>query len=200
MTFSPQLIALSKYLAGEFDNRQQALAQPAWYVHLRLWIRPVPIFTEDSITLFAEQASIINLTQPYRLRILRLREQEDIQVEYYMFRDLALARGAGQDKSLLLQITPKDLEFLPDCTLKVTTERLSGDRYLFKTTPATDKPCSFCYQGSTYQVFLGFAATATELQTHDKGIDPETGKATWGALMGAYHFTKREDFSAELPI
>ncbi|MDJ0689048.1 MAG: CpcT/CpeT family chromophore lyase [Xenococcaceae cyanobacterium MO_188.B32] len=48
MTLSPQLIALGTYLAGEFDNQQQALAEPAWYVHLRLWKRPVPLFTEDS--------------------------------------------------------------------------------------------------------------------------------------------------------
>jgi len=49
MNFSPQLIALGEYLAGEFDNRE----------HLRLWQRPVNLFTEDSITLFAEQASVI---------------------------------------------------------------------------------------------------------------------------------------------
>lgn len=200
MTFSPQLKVLGKYLAGEFDNQQQALQQPAWYVNLRLWIRPVPIFTEDSITLFAEQANILNLNLPYRPRILRLREQENIKVEYYMFRDLAQARGAGQDKSLLPQITPKDIEFLPDCTLKVTAERLSDDRYLFKTAPVSDTPCSFCYQGNTYQVFLGFEATATELYTYDKGINPDTGQATWGAMMGAYRFTKREDFAAELSI
>ena len=51
--FSPHLTALATYLAGEFSNQQQALGQPAWYVNLRLWIRPVPIFTDDSITLFA---------------------------------------------------------------------------------------------------------------------------------------------------
>ncbi len=200
MTFSPQLVTLGKYLAGEFDNRQQALEQPAWYVHLKLWIRPVPIFTNDSITLFAEQANIINLNQPYRPRILRLRQQENMQVEYYMFRDLAKARGGGQNKNLLSQITPEDLEFLPNCTLNVQVESANSGSYLFKTYPATDTPCSFCYQGNTYQVYLGFSATAEELKTDDKGINPDTGAATWGALMGSYCFTKRQDFAAELFI
>jgi hypothetical protein len=200
MTFSAQLTALATYLAGEFDNQQQALAQPAWYVHLRLWIRPVPIFTEDSITLFAEQANIVNLAQPYRPRILRLRERDGIEVEYYMFKDITTIKSAGQNRNLLQQITPEQIEFLPDCTLKVATNSLVNHQYSFDTSPAIDKPCSFCYQGNTFQVFLGFKATSTELHTYDKGIDIETGKAIWGALMGAYCFTKRQDFSSELVL
>lgn len=72
MSFSPNLIVLGEYLAGKFDNREQALADPAWFVHLQLWQRPVNLFTEDSITLFAEQANIVNLDRPYRQRIMRL--------------------------------------------------------------------------------------------------------------------------------
>ncbi len=198
MSFSPQLTALASYLAGEFDNQEQALEQPAWYVHLRLWIRPVPIFTEDSITLFAEQANIVKLDQPYRPRILRLRQTETIEVEFYMFEDIATARGAGQNKDLIQQITPETIKFLPNCTLKVATEQLANGQYCFETTPVTDIPCSVTYQGATFQVFLGFRAIADQLQTYDKGIDPETGKGTWGALMGAYCFSKRQDFSTEL--
>ena len=66
MSFSPQLLALADYLSGEFDNREQALAEPIWYVHLRLWQRPIPLFSEDSMTLFAEQASVVNLERPDR--------------------------------------------------------------------------------------------------------------------------------------
>ena len=200
MSFSPQVKALASYLAGEFDNQQQALDQPAWYVHLRLWIRPVPIFSQDSLTLFAEQANIIKLDQPYRPRILRLRQRKEIEVEFYMFEDITTARGAGQNQDLIQQITPEKIKFLPNCTLKVATEQLANGKYCFKTTPVTDTPCSVTYQGTTFQVFLGFEATANELQTYDKGIDPESGKGTWGALMGAYRFTKRQDFSAELNL
>lgn len=48
MNFPTQLTTLASYLAGEFSNQAQAIEQPAWYVSLRLWIRPVPIFSEDS--------------------------------------------------------------------------------------------------------------------------------------------------------
>jgi hypothetical protein len=190
MTFSPQLTTLATYLAGEFSNQQQALEQPAWYVNLRLWIRPVPIFTRDSITLFAEQANILKLDQPYRPRILRLRQKETIEIEFYMLNDIATAKGAGQNQDLIQQITPEKITFLPNCTLTVATKQLTNGQYSFATTPATKQPCRVNYQGTTFQVFLGLEATSDELQIYDKGIDPETGKGTWGALMGAYRFTK----------
>ena len=200
MNFSPQLITLANYLAGEFDNQPQAWQQPAWYVHLRLWIRPVPIFTADSITLFAEQANVINLDRPYRPRILRLRQKETIEVEFYMFEDIATAKGAGHNKDLIRQITPEKIKFLPNCTLKVDSQQLANSKYCFETTPVSDEPCSVTYQETTFQVFLGFKATADELQTYDKGIDPQTGKGTWGALMGAYCFEKRRDFAEDLEL
>jgi hypothetical protein len=200
MNFSPQLTALATYLAGEFSNQQQASEQPAWYVNLRLWIRPVSIFTDDSVTLFAEQANVLKLDMPYRPRILRLRQKENIEVEFYMFKDLATARGAGQNQKLISQITPEKIKFLPNCTLQVDTQKLDGGKYCFKTTPVTAEPCSVTYQGTTFQVFLGFKATSNELLTYDKGIDPKTGTGTWGALMGAYHFSKVRDFSEDLSL
>ncbi|MBF2018857.1 MAG: chromophore lyase CpcT/CpeT [Hydrococcus sp. C42_A2020_068] len=203
MNFSPELAALGRYLAGEFDNRQQALAEPIWYVHLRLWLRPTSLFREDSLTLFAEQASIVNLEQPYRPRLLRLRQSQThplpLRVEHYMFKDLDAVRGASSKPELLRQLTPEQVEFLPSCTLNVEIERLDRDRFKFKASPASEKPCSFTYGGQTYQVSLGFEVTPDELKTHDKGIDPTTGKAIWGALMDPYRFVKRQDFSAEFP-
>jgi hypothetical protein len=198
MNFSPQLTTLANYLAGEFDNQQQAWEQPAWYVHLRLWIRPVPIFTADSITLFAEQANVLNLNQPYRPRILRLKQKETIEVDFYMLEDITTAQGAGQNQDLIKQITPDKIRFLPNCSLKVTTEQLVDSRYCFETTPLSIEPCSVTYQNTTFQVFLGFKATVDKLQTYDKGIDPKTGQGIWGALLGPYCFNKCQDFSAAL--
>ena len=197
MNVSDELIALSHYLAGEFDNRTQSLAQPAWFVHLNLWMRPVPIFIEDSLVLYAEQISVAGSSRPYRPRILRLSQKPEMQIEYYMFRDIEWILGAGAEPSKLQRITPDKLELLPNCTLKVATESIAPGRYRFKTTPAKATPCSFNYQGSDFQVFLGLEATEQELLTFDKGIDPKTGQAIWGALLDAYRFNKVKDFSAE---
>ncbi|MBE9117781.1 chromophore lyase CpcT/CpeT [Lusitaniella coriacea LEGE 07157] len=198
----PELIALGQYLAGQFDNREQALAEPAWYVHLHLWKRPVPLFLDDSITLFAEQANIVNLNQPYRPRLLRLRENPrnaaTLQVEYYMFKNIEVVRGAGQDPSALQHLTPEEVEFLPGCTLEIQVEKISTAQYRFRTNHSPDSRCSFTYQGNQYQVSLGFEVTPDELLVYDRGIDPTTGKAIWGALLGPFRFTKRQDFSNEL--
>ncbi len=204
MTLSHELITLARYMAGEFDNKQQAIAEPAWYVHLHLWQRPVPLFTEDSLTLFAEQANIVNLDKPYRPRILRLRSSDttpaSLQVQYYMLKDAEAIRGAGRNPELLKQLTPEQIQFLPGCTLTVEPRQVGSNSYEFFASSATGTPCSFSYQGNNIQVSLGFEATIEEFRSYDKGIDPTSGKAIWGALLGPFRFTKRQDFSAELPI
>lgn len=204
MNVSPELITLASYLAGEFDNQQQAIAEPAWYVHLRLWLRPVPLFTEDSLTLYAEQASIVNLDKPYRPRILRLYTEAttpgSLQVQYYMLKDPESLRGAGRHPERLKQLTTQQIEFLPGCLLSVEHTEVSSGCYEFSAFSTTGDPCRFNYQGNAYQISLGFEATKAEFRSYDKGIDPETGKATWGALLGPFRFTKRQDFAEELPI
>ena len=200
--FSPELVTLATYLAGEFSNQEQAISQPTWYVNLRLWQRPVNLFTEDSLTLFAEQATILNLEYPYRPRILRLRysqvDPQQLQVQYYVCKDIESVRGGASHPEKLRKLTTEDLEFLPNCTLNVQVNKIKPPGYHFKTQPVSATPCSFTYQGQTYQVFLGFEVTVQSLQTFDKGIDPQTNRATWGALLGPYCFTKEQDFSSEL--
>lgn len=204
MTFSPELITLARYMAGEFDNQKQAIADPVWYVHLRLWQRPVALFTEDSLTLFAEQANIVNLDKPYRPRILRLYESDanpnSLQVQYYMLRNTEAIRGAGRNPELLKQLTSEQIEFLPGCSLTIKHHQVAPNSYKFSASSATGEPCSFSYQGNSYQVSLGFEATAEEFRSYDKGSDPTTGKAMWGALLGPFRFKKRQDFATELSV
>lgn len=204
MTLPVELITLARYLAGEFDNKKQALAEPAWYVHLRLWQRPIPLFTEDSLTLFIEQAPLLNLDQPYRQRLIRLYVNNttpvSLKVQYYMFKDLASVRGAGRHPELLKQISTQDIEFLPGCTLNIQQRLVGVNLYEFSASSPTDSPCCFSYQGKNYQVALGFETTLEEFRSYDKGIDPLTGKAIWGALLGPFRFTKLQDFADELPL
>ncbi|MFQ4142316.1 chromophore lyase CpcT/CpeT [Chlorogloeopsis sp. ULAP02] len=198
MNFSPELLTLANYLAGEFENQQQALADPAWYVHLRLWQRFIPLFSEDSLTLFAEQANIVNLDQPYRQRIMRLTEANEpnalLKVQYYMPKDPLALRGAGQNPLLLHNLTPEQLDLLPGCVLNVTVQTQASDRYKFVASPPFGATCCFNYAGRVVQVALGFEVTHQEFITYDKGIDPTTGGAMWGAILGPYRYTKQEQY------
>lgn len=194
MKFSPKLTALAHYLAGEFDNREQALAEPAWYVHLRLWQRPVALFKEDSLTLFAEQANIVTLEQPYRPRLMRLQERQpdaSLQVQYYMPKDPPALSGAACNPALLKTLTPDQFELLPGCLLTVSEQQLAPTLYHFSAALPPDVRCCFTYRGNTQQVSLGFEATEEEFLSYDKGIDPTTGSGKWGAILGPYRFRKR---------
>ncbi|UBF26816.1 chromophore lyase CpcT/CpeT [Kovacikia minuta CCNUW1] len=193
------LLTLARYMSGEFDNREQAIAEPIWYVHLRLWQRPVPLFTEDSLTLFAEQANILQSGQPYRQRLLRLRQvanepESPLQVQYYSFKDPGAISGAGSQPEILQTITLDQIDRLPGCVLHVT----QPTAHAFVASPPPDSPCYFTYQGETRQVSLGFEARSEQFLSYDKGVDIETGKALWGAIMGPYRYTKRQDFADEL--
>ncbi len=194
MPFSSQLLALADYLTGEFDNQEQALRDPVWYVHLRLWQVPLPICFEDSITIFAEQANAISLDKPYRQRIMRLRETDNldtpITVQYYMPQDPGGLAGGGSNPSKIQSLTTDKLELLPGCVLNVSVKELAPNCYEFSAVPPKEAKCTFTYLGNTVQVSLGFEVTQTELKTYDRGIDEETGRATWGAIMGAFCYTK----------
>lgn len=198
MSLAPNLIALGDYLAGKFDNREQALADSAWFVHLHLWQVPVNLFAADSITLFAEQANILNLEHPYRQRIMRLMSGESsdapLQVQYYMFKDPSAFSGAGRHPDLLQKLTVDELDLLPGCILTVTQQTIASHSYKFTATPPPNTRCCFTYGSQMIQVALGFEVTATEFKSYDKGIDSDTGKATWGAILGPYCYTKREQY------
>lgn len=204
MKFSPELIALAHYLCGEFDNRDQAIAEPARFVHLRLWQRPVPLFTADSITLFAEQANIVNLDQPYRPRIMRLQPSpesaETLQVQYYMPKSPGAVRGAGRNPDFLQTFTTEQIDLLPGCTLRVAVKPGANQSYHFAASLLPDARCCFTYQDEIRQVDLGFEATPAAFLSYDKGVDPATGQVLWGAVWGPYEFMKRQDFASELAL
>jgi CpeT/CpcT family (DUF1001) len=196
------LTTLAAHLTGEFDNREQAIADPVWYVHLRLWHCRMALFAEDSVTIFAEQANVLKLDQPYRQRLLRIQVTNEVQfplqVQYYSFKNYAAVRGAGQNPVLLQQITEADIELLPGCVLQVAHQQTGGSDPLrvtrsdrFQAMPPTGACCHFSYEGETRQVSLGFEVSPGKFFSRDKGIDPNTGTALWGAIMGAYEFTKR---------
>lgn len=182
------LTKLADYMAGEFDNREQATESPIWFVHLHMWQRPVDLFSEDSITIFAEQANILNLDNPYRQRLMRLRSNGDgISVQYYAFQNPGGVKGSGHYPERLQGLNQDQIELLPGCVLTVKYER---DRFI--ATPNEGDRCCFSYEGKTVQVSLGFEVECDRFFSYDKGIDPETGSGTWGALMGPYQYTKRK--------
>lgn len=190
------LTTLFDWLCGEFDNRPQALDHPIWFVHLRLWHRPLPMPLWGHLAFFAEQANALFLDQPYRQRIAVLQEREtpeNVQVQFWAFREPSRFKGAGAHPEKLADLKPdEDLEALPGCQLLVETRynASSGEIDRFIATPPPDARCYFQYNGETRQVVLGFEVSENQFWSYDKGVDPTTGQALWGALMGPYEYQK----------
>lgn len=186
---------LAQFMSGEFDNREQAIENPVWFVHLRMWQRPTHLFASDSRTIFAEQAPILKVDQPYRQRFMRLQQTEEnaLTVQYYMLTDPDRVKGAGQNPELLKDLKEADLILLSGCFLDVTVQPFESSIRFTAVQPA-DCPCRFTFQGSTIQVALGFETTSDQFWSHDKGINPDTEQPIWGALLGAYEFKKRQQF------
>lgn len=193
-SISKELSTLASWMAGEFSNREQALDQSVWFVNLVWWQRPIPFNVLGSIAIFAEQANALILDRPYRQRILQFVENDGkIQVKYWGFKDPAAWSGAGRDRDRLNQITINDIEPLAGCLLDVS---FANGRY--KAEMPKDAKCCFQYLNESRQVVLGFEVSADEFWSGDRGVEPETGTAIWGAIMDFYKFKKIYDFSSEI--
>ena len=197
---------LSQCLAGVFQNREQALADPVWFVHFKLWSYPTPLFAEDSATFFLEQASATYAQLPYRQRILRVQVTADsLTAEYYALKERLAWQGAAQSPERLKTLTPEHVQPLPGSRLPVTVYA-EGNITRFEARQQANELCQFDVNGEVKFVKLAFDAIAqtpsspdsTEFWMYDKGIDPATGKATWGAKNGPFKLIKIQDFSAAL--
>ncbi len=207
------LSTLADYLMGEFENKAQAAAEPTWYVHLKLWQRLVPNLSSANVyTLFLEQASIGANKPPYRQRILQLSERSNqLCAQYFALAQPAKFVGAGAKPQRLEELSATDLVSLPNSEALVhyqssssTGQTGAGDDYQFHAALPEGQLCSFEYGSQRRYVYLGFDARPVtidppdvegakhtiELLIHDKGIDPDTGRGLWGALMGPFRMIK----------
>ena len=206
MELSEQFRQLSQCLAGVFQNREQALADPVWFVHFKLWSYPIPLFAEDSATFFLEQASATYAQPPYRQRILRVQATADsLTAEYYALKERLAWQGAAQSPERLKTLTPEHLQPLSGSRLPITVYA-EGNTTRFAARQQANELCQFDVNGEVKFVELAFDAIAPAPSStasaafwmYDKGIDPATGKATWGAKNGPFKLVKMKDFGAAL--
>lgn len=192
---------LATHMAGEFDNRLQSLADPTWFLHLRLWQRPLPsaLFGEG-YGFFIEQISVASGKPPYRQRILHIATRDgQLWGQYYALPDPIAYSGAATQPDRLTSLPRADLIALPTCGLAIEYQPASQT---FSARLPDDNLCSFTVNGITAYVRLKFdlgpAASAPNspmvLHLEDRGVDADTGKLTWGPLMGPFQLVKQSAF------
>lgn len=187
------LDALATALAGEFDNKAQSLAEPIWYLHLRVWNRPLaPAVFGEGYGFFIEQISAASGAPPYRQRLLHLTQRSDhLWGQYYGLVDPLAWRGSATQPERLERLTRSDLIDLPTCGLAIAWE---STHYVAR--PPADSLCAIPYEGQTRYISLGFDLGvgmdgSVDLKVYDHGVDPSTGKTTWGPAMGPFHLRRQ---------
>jgi len=194
MTHSTDLVTLARWMAADFSNQAQAFENPPFFAHIRVCMRPLPIELLDGISLFVEQAYDYELNDPYRLRVLKLINQNgQIEIENYSVINEQEFFGASRDPKRLLALTRDRLEKLPGCNMQV---EWTGTSFKGKVQPG--KACMVVRKGKTTYLDSEFEINADNFTSLDRGRDPETDEHIWGSVAGPFEFVRWASFADEV--
>ncbi len=174
---------VAAWLAGTYSNRDQAMADPVWYVPVTLWYVRLPSLFDQGIGFFTEQVNQHTPQQYYRSRVVQVLE-DPLRLESHKLRHPSAWAGAAQDPVKLAQLSPVDLELLVDCTLTLTDH---GDHFRGQMSPG--HPCRL-NPGDAVAIEICFDLYPNRFLTLDRGIEIATGKQTWGSRSGPYDYRK----------
>jgi CpeT protein len=193
---SNDLMTLARWMAGDFSNVKQALANSKDYAHIHVFFRPLPYEFFSGIGMYSEQVYDYDLWSPYRQGIHRLIAQDNqIYIENYRLKEAWLYAGSARDRNILKTITPDCLERRYHCSMVF---KRAGDRFL-----GSVEPGNLCLiEKNGCQTYLDSYVEITETTwvSLDKGLDVNTHQQVWGSTFGPLRFEKRESFADEVPI
>lgn len=194
MTHSQDITTLVRWMAADFSNQEQAYANPPFYAHIRVCMRPLPDDLLDGKSLFLEQAYDFALHLPYRLRILKFSLiEESIKLENFKVKDAEKFYGASRDPQKLQNLTSDLIEKMSGCDMNV-----EWTGHSFKGEIEPGKNCMVERNGRMTYLVNSFEITPEELISLDRGRDPETDELVWGSVAGAFHFQPTQSFAGEV--
>ena len=194
MTHSQDTTTLARWMASDFSNQAQAYANPPFFAHIRVCMRPLPYDLLDGTSLFLEQAYDYMLNQPYRLRVIRLSVVEDrIELENFKVKDQEQFYGASRNLELLNNLTPDLIDKMEGCDMDVSWTGSS-----FKGAIKPGKACIVERNGKITYLDNSFEIDNNQLISYDRGRDPETDELIWGSIAGPFEFTPLQSFADEV--
>ncbi|AGY57813.1 chromophore lyase CpcT/CpeT [Gloeobacter kilaueensis] len=172
------------WLVGTYTSREQAMAQPVWFIPVRLWYVAVDGLFDEGIGFFTEQANEHDPDRIYRSRVLQLLE-EPLRFENYRLIDQDRWLGAATDPEHLARLRRSDCEPLPGCAIYLERQ---GDAFRGRM-----KPGGACRLRSADTSYIEIELELREgvFLTLDRGFDSATGEQTWGSLGGPYRYIKQ---------
>ena len=194
MSHSTDVKGLAQLMAAEFSNQEQAYANPPFFAHIRVCMRPLPESLLGGTSLFLEQAYDFLLSQPYRLRVFKIIAVDDhLELEHYKLKDEAEFYGAARNPDKLKELTFEHLEKMAGCDM---IAEWKGDHFKGYIKPG--KGCIVVRKGKESYLDNSFEIYGQKLISFDCGRDLETDELLWGSVAGPFHFARVNDFADEL--
>lgn len=194
MTHSQDITTLARWMASDFSNQAQAYANPPFFAHIRVCMRPLPENLLSGTSLFLEQAYDYILNQPYRLRIIKLSVVGDrIELENYKVQEQERFYGASRNPELLTTLTPDLIEKMAGCDMDVDWTGNS-----FRGQIKSGKACIVERKGKITYLDNSFEISDHKLISYDRGRDPETDELIWGSIAGPFEFYPTQSFADEV--
>ncbi|MEN9206878.1 MAG: chromophore lyase CpcT/CpeT [Gloeomargarita sp. GMQP_bins_120] len=193
MTHPTDQWTLARWLAADFSNQAQAFANPPFFAHIRVCMRPLPWSLLNGLSLYVEQAYNYELHHPYRVRVLKIHTVNDhLEIENYLVRDEVEFYGAARQKERLQALTADRLVHLPGCNMIVTWDGQSFHGRV------EGKCCWVERRGKRTYLDSEFRVNDREFLSWDRGRDPETDAQVWGAVAGPFEFVRVQSFAEEV--
>jgi hypothetical protein len=194
MTHSKDIVTLARWMAADFSNQEQAFENPPLYAHIRVCIRPLPLELLSGVSLFLEQAYDYMLSQPYRMRVMKLIETENhIVIEHYNLKEEQKFYGASRNIELLKNLSVDQLERMPGCNMIV---EWTGNSFKGRVEPG--KGCIVVRNGKNTYLDNEFEIDTEKFLSLDRGRDLESDERLWGSIAGPFHFVRWSNFADEV--
>ncbi len=182
---TPTFTKVSNWLPGTYSNRDQAHAEPVWFIPVTLWYVALPDLFREGLGFFTEQVADHSPQSPYRSRVLHLVEHEGaVVLENYRLLDQAAWAGSARVPDRLAQLTLADLILLPGCLMDLQDQ---GPR-IHGVMPGSTS-CLLNPESTSY-IQISFDLTEHTFFTLDRGFDRTTNAQVWGSRAGAYEYHK----------
>tara|TARA_B100000700_G_scaffold330962_1_gene460349 strand:- start:639 stop:1238 length:600 start_codon:yes stop_codon:yes gene_type:complete len=185
------ILEFAKVISGIYGNKEQALANPKYFAHIQIHIRP--LFFEDfqCYAFYSEQRYQHDKWNPYRQAINKLSQIKDIFIiSNHKIENKERFTGAALDISLLKNISNTILHENSGCSMHFR-ESTPGS-FLGSIQPG--EKC-FTQRGKEITFIKSeVKLNKNTLITEDSGYSKETGKKVWGSNFGPLIFKKLDNF------
>ena len=176
---------LVDYMTGSFSSEEQA-EKDSNYFNIELEMVKIWKDRTDGPWFYVEQAVAESKDKPYRQRVYRLKNRDDMRIESIVYTIPDPLRFAGDYKKdfPLLRITPDSLILKEGCEVVLY---MTDNGYFEGGT--VDKNCKSELRGASYatsQVLI----YRDKLISWDRGFD-ENDNQVWGATEKGYIFKKK---------